>query len=619
MPGRISSPRWPAESTPAEHDRLLRLLERVRARAAHDGLNTPTGDEAWALGLAALRSGGEYRQQQLEEILGAVYRLAAHDFACRIPERGGDDTSDYIVVGVNMLAEVLEETTVSRKHLDSILETMIDPLLVVGDRGVTHVNAAGAREFGVSVGKLRGALLETLMQLGDEAGTPLTYARLRACCRAGAVRDLKVNMICTDGRKVEVSVNASSLASEGGDSGEMVLIARNMTEITGLMQAARESLRAQSDFAAMVGHEMRTPMHGVIATTSLMLAGRLDSGQREQLGVIQRSAETLVALVDDLLDYSKLDARRVRLDERPFSVRDLARDVVKLLEGKAREAGLLLELRMDEAVSHRLVGDPDRLRQVLINLCGNAIKFTNHGGAQLRISAIPSNGRTQGLRLEVVDTGIGIPPSAKEAMFEPFVRGEGLSRHRYGGTGLGLAISRHLVELMGSELQCESEPGHGSLFWFDLHLPKAETTAAAQPDARKSASFEHVRVLVAEDHPTNRSLLLSMLDILGVQARAVEHGEDAVRAMATGEFDLALLDWEMPLLGGAGAATAIRALGGKVGTLPLICMTGRPDTSAQAAWRQAGMNDLLPKPFRLSQLNDILNRWLSGDSASSSL
>jgi nitrogen-specific signal transduction histidine kinase/ActR/RegA family two-component response regulator len=398
----------------------------------------------------------------------------------------------------------------------------------------------------------------------------------------------------------------------------MVLIARNMSEITALMQAAREGLRAQSDFAAMVGHEMRTPMHGVIATTSLMLAGQLEDGQREQLGVIQRSAETLVALVDDLLDYSKLDARRVRLDERAFSVRDLARDVVKLLEGKAREAGLLLELRMDDAVAARLVGDPDRLRQVLINLCGNAIKFTNHGGAQLRITAIPSAPRTQGLRLEVIDTGIGIPPAAKERMFEPFVRGEGHTRHRYGGTGLGLAISRHLVELMGSELQCESEPSHGSLFWFDLHLPKAEALPHIPADARRSSDFGNLRILVAEDHPTNRSLLLSMLDILGVQARAVEDGEDAVEAMATGTFDLALLDWEMPRLGGAGTATAIRSLGGKVGSVPLICMTGRPDTGPQAAWRKVGMNDLLAKPFRLSQLNDILNRWLSDDHASPS-
>jgi signal transduction histidine kinase len=497
-----------------------------------------------------------------------------------------------------MLAEVLQETTVSREH--------------------THANAACARELGISVGRLRGALLETLMHLGDDVSTPLTYARLRACCRAGSVRDLKVNMICADGRKVEFSVNAGSLSAENGGSGEMVLIARNMTEITGLMQAAREGLRAQSDFAAMVGHEMRTPMHGVIATTSLMLAGKLDGEQREQLGVIQRSAETLVALVDDLLDYSKLDARRVRLDERVFSVRDLARDVVKLLEGKAREAGLLLEMRMDDAVAARLVGDPDRLRQVLVNLCGNAIKFTNHGGAQLRISAIPSEPRMQGLRVEVVDTGIGIPSSAKETMFEPFVRGEGLSRHRYGGTGLGLAISRHLVELMGSELQCESEPGHGSLFWFELDLPRGEAPGFVPPDPRKSRDFANLRVLVAEDHPTNRSLLLSMLDILGVEARAVEHGEAAVEAMATGNFDLALLDWEMPLLGGAGTAQAIRALGGKVSELPLICMTGRPDGSPQAAWRKVGMNDLLAKPFRLSQLNDILNRWLSGDHVSSS-
>jgi PAS domain S-box-containing protein len=558
------------------------------------------------------------REHQLHEILWAVYRLAARDFSYRVPERVGDDTHGYIAVGINMLAQALEETTVSRRYLDSVLETMIDPLFVVSEGGVVRANAAALRELGCTAEQLSGEPLEEVMLLGDEQRTPLTFAHLRACCSGGAVRDLKVRLVCQDGRHVEASVNASTLVGAPGPE-QMVLVARNMTEVLGLLDAARDGVRAQADFVATVSHELRTPMQGVIGTTSLMLQSSLmnhstlSDEQRGQLGVVMRSAETLVTLLDDLLDFSKLDARRMRLDVHAFSVAGLVEDVTTLLESKAREAGLSLTCRIDPALPERLVGDSDRLRQVLTNLCGNAIKFTDQGGAELRVSVLEAAGAERmRLRFEVVDTGIGIAPAARASVFEPFVQAPGTERRRFGGTGLGLAISRHIVRLMGAELWCESEAGRGSRFWFDLELAVARKPISNRPGGATDFAAD-LRVLVAEDNPTNRSLLVSMLHILGVAAEGVADGQAAVDALAREHYDLVFLDWDMPNLDGPGAARAIRARESGLAHVPVVCMTGYPSLGDDAPWRRAGMDDMLAKPFHLSELNDVLARWLRRD------
>jgi PAS domain S-box-containing protein len=554
------------------------------------------------------------RERQWEEILAAVYRLAAHDFAHRLPARAGGDISDYIALGINMLAQVLEETTVSRVYLDSILDTMIDPLFVVDESGVVHANAASARELGVAARSLRGRPLETLMRLGEHGTLALSYAQLRACCSEGAVRDLKVRLLCDDGRQLVASVNASELRGESGASGRMVLVARDMTEVLGLIEAAREGVRARSEFVAMVSHELRTPMQGVIGTASLMIEqGGLSATQREQLEIIQRSSELLVSLVDDVLDLSKLDARRVELAAREFSLHALVRDLVKLLEGRALRAGLRLLATLGASAPDLVVGDPDRLRQVLINLCGNAIKFTEQGWVELRVDALQLIGRQARLRIEVVDTGIGIPRAAQSAIFEPFMRDT--SARRFDGTGLGLSISRHIVQLMGSELLCESEPGHGSRFWFDLTLPLAAAApSAAPPERAPELAGRGGSVLVVEDNPILRSLLGSMLAALGVRGEIVADGSAAVQAAARARFDLVLMDWDLPEMSGADAARAIRDTGRSQQHLPIICMTGYSLREHDSAWAAAGMDGLLAKPFRITDLKAVLSRWIPAPS-----
>ncbi len=543
------------------------------------------------------------RESQWEEILAAVYRLAAHDFAHRLPVRAGGDIADYVALGINMLAAVLEETTVTRSYLDSVLDTMIDPLFVVDGQGVRHVNQAAARALGLSADALRGRPLEALMRLGDQNEQPLSYAQLRAFCREGSARDLKVRLCCEDGRELIASVNASQLAG----SEQMVLVARDMSEVLGLLEAAQRGVRARSEFVAMVSHELRTPMQGVIGTASMMLeTGALSEVQREQLDLIQRSAETLVSLVDDVLDLSKLDAERVELDLRPCSLHALVRDVVRLMEAKALRAGLHLLATIGRDAPDHVVADPDRLRQVLLNLCGNAIKFTEHGTVELRMSAVAAEPEQLGVRIEVIDTGIGISSLAQGTIFEPFVQDP--SARRFGGTGLGLSISRHLVRLMGSELACESEPGRGSRFWFDLVLAPGELPQqSSQPEQLSSARAG--AVLAVEDNALLGSLLQSMLASLGLRAQIVSTGSAALAALAREPFDAVLMDWELPEMSGPEAARALRRTDAGQ-RLPIICVTGYAIREHDPAWLAADMDALLPKPFRLTDLRKVLARWL---------
>jgi signal transduction histidine kinase/ActR/RegA family two-component response regulator len=600
---------WEPAPAPAEHARIAVLLDELRARAVGGGVvSTDLAERALEACSAALHSARRRQQQQLEDILAAVSRLAAHDFAHRVPEPSGDDISDYIVHGVNMLAEVLEETTVSRRYLDAIVDTMVDPLLVVSPVGITHANAAAVAQLGGSSDRLRGLPLERFMLLDDEACSPLSHADLSARCESGPVRDLAVQLMCRGGRRVTASVNASVLERDATGADQIVLVVRDMTEMFGLLDAAHEALADKSRFLAAVSHEMRTPMHGVIAMTSLMLRGQLALAQRSQLEVIQRSAGALVSLVDDLLQLSKLDAGHMQLDLQDVALGSLVDDVVALLASKAEQVQLWVRAEVDPLLPGSLRADATRLRQVLVNLLGNAIKFTERGGVQLRVSVIERNDDRVCVRIEVVDSGIGIALADQAAVFEPFVQ-RAHDRERFGGTGLGLTISRHLVQLMGGELRCASALGQGSRFWFDVELEVVSTVAPSVTESSRPTYGER-RVLIADDEPANRAVLVAMVQNLGAQADAVANGREATEAVASGNYDLVLMDWEMPEMNGLQATRAIRAREAHGLRVPIVCLTGHATELIASAIQQAGFDACMQKPFLLSQLNDVLSRFV---------
>jgi signal transduction histidine kinase/CheY-like chemotaxis protein/HPt (histidine-containing phosphotransfer) domain-containing protein len=380
-------------------------------------------------------------------------------------------------------------------------------------------------------------------------------------------------------------------------------------------QEARAADRVKGQLLSHVSHEIRTPMNGVLGMAELLLVGELTAVQREQVAVIRTSSEALLALVNDLLDLSRIEAGRLLLRPRDFSFRELAGDVLRLLAPQAAERDVELHLRVDPALPDDLYGDPVRLRQVFLNLVGNGIRFTRKG--TVTVIAEPLERETPAIRCEVSDTGVGIRPEVQERLFHPFAQGQSSASHGFGGTGLGLVICKNIVELMGGEIGFHSTRGVGSTFWFRVPLVPARgstppaSAVTVDAEARRLARQER-RILVVDDHSANRSVALALLRRFGYKADAVESGEEALAFLAENPCDAVLLDLEMVGLDGFETCRRLRSqetAGGPAARTPVIALSAHTSEEERAKCFAAGMDGFLPKPFRTGELAAALDLW----------
>jgi PAS domain S-box-containing protein len=388
--------------------------------------------------------------------------------------------------------------------------------------------------------------------------------------------------------------------------------------------------RAKSEFLATMSHEIRTPLNGVIGLTDLLRRSSLTSQQQEYVHAIQASGDALLSLINDILDLSKIEAGQMVLELQPLDPRQLVGDVVAVFLAQARAKGLHLSAKVDPAVPPLLVGDPVRLRQVLLNLVSNAVKFTgqengigpgradgSHGEVAIVMALAEENAEGALLWIGVRDSGIGIAPETQAALFEPFTQADASTTRRYGGTGLGLAIARRLVEAMGGTIGVESAPGKGSTFWLTLRLARATTADAPTPLPAPSdlatGARARGRVLVAEDNAVNRLVAVGQLESLGCAVETVEDGRQAVEAVRQGHYDLVLMDCHMPEMDGFSATRAIRdaeAAEGRVRT-PIVALTADALAGDREKSLAAGMDDHLTKPVTLERLDAILGRRMT--------
>ncbi len=535
-----------------------------------------------------------------------------------MPLKGGGVVRTYTDVTARRAAEAAQRASEARyRHLAETTSDVITHLSLP-DFARTYVSPACRALLGYEPEELLGLRPSAgNMHPEDVEATRIEAGRLAR----GEVEHTQVTYRARHKRGHWVWIEAGlSLVRDARTEAPAALVCllRDVTErqrhaedLREAKQAAEAAAQAKSEFLATMSHEIRTPLNGVIGYADLLLEDRSLSGeQRRHVTRIQGAGAALLTVVNDILDYSRIEAGEIGLDPRAFRLDGLIDGTVSLVRTLADAKHLPLRVAVDASLPAVLVGDEDRLRQVLLNLLNNAVKFTAQGEVTLTIAQAAAEDDACVLRFAVTDTGIGIAEGKRARLFQRFSQVDGSITREFGGTGLGLAISKGLVERMGGTIGAESTVGAGSTFWFTLRLGWG-AAAPAQAEAPAPAPFapRGLHILLVEDVAINRELARIVLERGGYRVDTVEDGAAAVAAVRAQAYDLVLMDVQMPVMDGITATRAIRALAPPAGTLPIIAMTANVLPEQLAKFRAAGMDDHLSKPFKQAALQEVLTRW----------
>ncbi|WP_162938841.1 PAS domain-containing protein [Brevundimonas naejangsanensis] len=568
----------------------------------------------------ALRTGEGYRFKLRLIGRDGVERLVAAEAATQ------RDAAGRVVA----MFGVLQDVTDAEKLLRSAQKNERRYRLLAENIGdvITRVKMDGSSKYiSPAIQQLLGWTYEEMSGQSTDYVHPedrhLVLKAIGEAVKTGAPTRLEHRAVHRAGHTVWVECTFKALKDEHGHVDDVVVVIRDVTqrklledEVIEAKERAEKAAQAKSEFLANMSHELRTPLTSVIGFSGLLQASEhLPPEERIYVERIATASDALLGVINDILDYSKLEADAIEMDPEPFDVRALVDGAAAIIESQCSAKGLILRVVVAADAPERLTGDKGRLRQVVLNFLSNAVKFTARGEVRLTVGGrVDADGRWR-LRVAVSDTGIGIPAEKVGELFHRFTQADASTTRVYGGTGLGLAISRRLVELMGGEIGVDSAPGQGSTFWFEAPLALAgDVCKPGEVDpARAAAGAVTGRVLMADDAAANRELVSAILRNLGLAVDTVSDGAEAVHAVQSGVYDLVLMDVHMPVMDGLTATREIRRMQAGTGRrTPILALTANVQAEQAARCLEAGMDGHLAKPIQIAELAGALTRWLTG-------
>ena len=588
---------------------------------------------------AQLREEAARQREVLRSLQASVQRLTVDAAAAGAAVPVAADADSDLLGLTHALEQLVQQREAARELTEQILDQLPIPVFLKDRHGrFVRFNRQFQQFYQMSREQLMGARIEDFT---PAAWAAVTSEEDQLAWRTGLMISSERRVTQAD-PPIDLVVNRVVITS-GGESyllGFSIDVSEQRAARDAMQRAvesAQAASRAKSEFLANMSHEIRTPMNGILGMTELVLESSLQPEQRDDIALVKASADALLTIVNDILDFSKIEAGKLDLEEVPFDLRTLVRDTVRSMALRAQQKGLLLRCDVPPQLPRTVKGDPGRLRQVLINLLGNAIKFTQHGSVTLALTQGAETDDSCQIGFAVSDTGIGIAPEKQKLIFEAFAQVDGSTTRQYGGTGLGLTICRRLVILMQGDITLDSEPGKGSTFRFSVPLRHAATqlpvldeqaelqlalapgygapapVAAASPEpvaAAPATGASGLRILLAEDNPVNQRLALRLLEKMGHRITLVDNGLDALERAMLGGHDLILMDVQMPGLDGLTATRRIRQWEvDRAGHVPIIAMTARAMQGDRERCLEAGMDDYLSKPIDSERLRQLVSRF----------
>ncbi len=552
-------------------------------------------------------------KERIEEISELIFEVANGNFDYTIEPSGEDDELDAIIYGVNMLGQELKTSTVSKNHMQSMYDGVIDMMVIMDtDMNIKTVNDAFTQFTNKRPDQVIGRHLGEIVDLLNNRD--LLIKINRQLDTNGKFHNAEL-LFKTETGTIPTSSSFSCLKNANGKKEGIMIVAKDITQIKETEQklieakeAAEEANKSKGRFLSNMSHEIRTPLNGIIGFTDMLKTTDLDEDQHEYVEMISNSGTNLSKLLNDVLDLNKIDLDRLTLEEIPYDFRATFTSNLNPYTYTAKEKGIEFKYSFDRSVPKTIIGDPTRLNQILVNLVGNGIKFTENGSVEVLFSTT-KKGNDLLLTCSVTDTGIGIAKEKQQLVFDRFSQSDNSITRKFGGSGLGLAISRQLVELMGGTIKIISPPfdkEHGTTFQFEIPV---KVGSEIRNDDIQDADYEfgEVSILAVDDNKVNLVLLERMLSKVGAKVTTAMDGQEAIKQAKQMDFDMILMDIQMPVMDGLTAARTLRKSDYKK---PILALSANVDTENITRIRAAGMEDFLQKPFHRPQLMNLLKKWV---------